>query len=210
MPRLLLIILLLPTLLFAQDNYQVDALAKPDTLAITQPVLIDSLKHENKPTRKSRKPKIVNRKAASEDSISRTVVPAEAKDDGGIGMGILFFVPFFGLLIYIIIRSLYRYFTGKPDDLFYKAEQYSNEQYTDEQLRLLLSRRDYYRSVYLRSAAWKRKRYVVLKRDNWTCVYCGSKATQVHHTRYAKWQIGKEPIEWLVSVCSTCHEDIHQ
>ena len=33
-------------------------------------------------------------------------------------------------------------------------------------------RRDYYRE-YLKSDAWKRKRYVVLKRDNWTCQYCG-------------------------------------
>jgi len=28
-------------------------------------------------------------------------------------------------------------------------------------------RRDYYRDEYLKSDAWKRKRYVVLKRDNW-------------------------------------------
>lgn len=42
-------------------------------------------------------------------------------------------------------------------------------------------RRDYYRNDYLNSEAWKRKRYVVLKRDNWRCVYCGAKANQVHH-----------------------------
>lgn len=71
-------------------------------------------------------------------------------------------------------------------------------------------RRDYYVNVYLKSDAWQRKRYVVLKRDNWRCVYCGAKATQVHHTRYAKYNIGKEPIEWLVSVCSSCHEKQHQ
>ncbi|HMT74928.1 MAG TPA: HNH endonuclease signature motif containing protein [Chitinophagaceae bacterium] len=70
-------------------------------------------------------------------------------------------------------------------------------------------RRDYYRNEYLKSDAWKRKRYVVLKRDNWRCVYCGAKATQVHHRRYAKWNIGKEPIEWLVSVCKPCHDKIH-
>src|SRR5690625_4719504 len=52
-------------------------------------------------------------------------------------------------------------------------------------------RRDYYRNVYLKSDDWKRKRYVVLKRDNWTCVYCGERATQVHHKRYAKRNIGK-------------------
>ena len=45
----------------------------------------------------------------------------------------------------------------------------------------VLSRKDYYNKVYLKSNAWKRKRYVVLKRDNWKCIYCGAKAQQVHH-----------------------------
>jgi len=71
-------------------------------------------------------------------------------------------------------------------------------------------RRDYYRNEYLQSDAWKRKRYVVLKRDNWRCVHCGSRATQVHHKRYAKYKIGKEPIEWLESVCKSCHDSIHR
>ena len=70
-------------------------------------------------------------------------------------------------------------------------------------------RRDYYRDTYLKSDAWKRKRYVVLRRDNWRCVYCGGRATQVHHTKYAKYKIGKEPIKWLVSVCKDCHDSIH-
>lgn len=70
-------------------------------------------------------------------------------------------------------------------------------------------RRDYYRNEYLKSDAWQRKRYVVLKRDNWRCVYCGARATQVHHKRYAKRNIGKEPIDWLVSVCDNCHTLIH-
>ena len=71
-------------------------------------------------------------------------------------------------------------------------------------------RRDYYRNEYLKSDEWKRKRYVVLKRDNWRCVYCGRRATQVHHKKYAKKNIGKEPIEWLVSICNSCHESIHR
>lgn len=71
-------------------------------------------------------------------------------------------------------------------------------------------RREYYRNDYLKSEAWKRKRYVVLKRDNWRCVYCGDRATQVHHTKYAKYNIGREPIEWLVSVCKTCHDREHK
>lgn len=70
-------------------------------------------------------------------------------------------------------------------------------------------RRDYYRNEYLHSEAWKRKRYVVLRRDNWRCVYCGAPATQVHHKKYAR-NIGREPIQWLVSVCDSCHDNIHQ
>lgn len=70
-------------------------------------------------------------------------------------------------------------------------------------------RKKYYNEVVLQSDDWKRKRYVVLKRDNWKCVHCGQRATQVHHKRYARRNIGKEPIEWLVSVCKKCHEDQH-
>ena len=70
-------------------------------------------------------------------------------------------------------------------------------------------RRSYYRNEYLKSDDWKRKRYVVLKRDNWRCVYCGAPATQVHHKKYAKRNIGREPIDWLVSVCNSCHESQH-
>jgi 5-methylcytosine-specific restriction endonuclease McrA len=73
-----------------------------------------------------------------------------------------------------------------------------------------IKRRDYYRNNYLKSDAWKRKRYVVLKRDNWKCVYCGARATQVHHKKYAKKNIGKEPIKWLVSICVKCHNAKHQ
>jgi hypothetical protein len=71
-------------------------------------------------------------------------------------------------------------------------------------------RSDYYNNVYLKSEAWQRKRYVVMKRDNWHCVYCGAKATEVHHKRYAKYNIGREPIDWLVSVCRSCHEKQHE
>ena len=70
-------------------------------------------------------------------------------------------------------------------------------------------RTKYYNEFYLKSDDWKRKRYVVLKRDNWLCVYCGEKATQVHHKRYAKKNIGREPIKWLQSVCRKCHNNLH-
>ncbi len=70
-------------------------------------------------------------------------------------------------------------------------------------------RRDYYRNDYLKSDAWQQKRYVVLRRDNWRCVYCGAPTTQVHHKKYARKNIGKEPIKWLVSVCKACHDKQH-
>ena len=70
-------------------------------------------------------------------------------------------------------------------------------------------RRNYYRTEYLNSDEWNRKRYVVLKRDKWRCMYCGAPATQVHHKKYARKNIGKEPVEWLVSVCKSCHESLH-
>lgn len=68
-------------------------------------------------------------------------------------------------------------------------------------------RKEYY-SEYLKSDDWRRKRFVVLRRDNWTCQYCGAKATEVHHERYAK-NIGREPIKWLVSLCRECHRNQH-
>ena len=67
----------------------------------------------------------------------------------------------------------------------------------------------FYRDEYLQSDDWKRKRWLVLKRDGYRCVHCGARATQVHHKRYARRNIGKEPIEWLVSVCKACHEKQH-
>ena len=70
-----------------------------------------------------------------------------------------------------------------------------------------IGRRGYYRK-YLESDAWQRKRYVVLKRDNWICQKCGARATQVHHKKYAR-NIGNEPIKWLVSLCAPCHNKIH-
>ena len=83
------------------------------------------------------------------------------------------------------------------------------EQLAGMMLRSLKTRREYYREVYLKSEAWQRKRFIVLKRDKWCCVHCGKPATQVHHKQYAR-KIGKEPIEWLESICKSCHENIHR
>jgi len=91
--------------------------------------------------------------------------------------------------------------------IFFVIAIFVFKQFVFEQRRK--QRREYYRNDYLKSDAWQRKRYVVLKRDNWRCVFCGDPATQVHHKKYAKYNIGKEPIEWLVSVCKSCHDRQH-
>lgn len=92
----------------------------------------------------------------------------------------------------------------------YSGNYSLKEEIKDKIERKFRSRKGYYRNVYLKSDAWKRKRYVVLKRDNWQCVYCGRRATQVHHKKYAKRKIGKEPIDWLESVCYSCHKKKHR
>jgi len=71
-------------------------------------------------------------------------------------------------------------------------------------------RRTFYREDYLKSDDWQRKRALVLKRDRYRCVYCSGRARQVHHKRYAPRNIGREPIEWLVSVCDGCHRKQHK
>jgi 5-methylcytosine-specific restriction endonuclease McrA len=71
------------------------------------------------------------------------------------------------------------------------------------------NRKTYYNENYLRSDAWRRKRALVLKRDRHKCVQCGQKATQIHHAKYAPKNIGREPIEWLVSLCRPCHKKQH-
>ena len=47
-------------------------------------------------------------------------------------------------------------------------------------------RRDYYRNDYLKSDTWQRKRYLVLKRDNWRCVYCGARTIKINFQRFIK------------------------
>jgi hypothetical protein len=71
-------------------------------------------------------------------------------------------------------------------------------------------RKSYYRENYLKTDDWKRKRSLVLKRDGRRCIICGGPATQVHHKKYAPRNIGREPIDWLISVCDSCHKKQHE
>lgn len=114
------------------------------------------------------------------------------------------------LLIVVIVKLIPNIWGSKKNSERHFKNQQDENFLSDAQLRKLKSRRDYYRDVYLKSDAWKRKRYLVLRRDNWRCVRCGARATQVHHKKYAPKNIGKEPIEWLESICKSCHDSLHQ
>ena len=62
-------------------------------------------------------------------------------------------------------------------------------------------------SSYLKSERWRRKRELVLTRDQGSCRACLSRpAAQVHHLSYA--HVGDEPLFDLVAVCEPCHEKI--
>lgn len=65
-------------------------------------------------------------------------------------------------------------------------------------------------NAYLNSPAWKSKRQLVLKRDNYLCQCClNAYATQVHHKSYQFVDLkGNEPAFDLVAICVPCHEKI--
>ena len=61
---------------------------------------------------------------------------------------------------------------------------------------------NYPKSRWPRTYKWYRK--VVLKRDNWTCQYCGSVADQVDHI-IPRHQGGLDLPSNLVAACSVCN-----
>lgn len=64
-------------------------------------------------------------------------------------------------------------------------------------------------SEYIHSSEWQRKRTLVLERDNYLCQACLlNKAYDIHHLTYQ--HLTQEFMWELVSVCRSCHEEIHQ
>jgi len=58
--------------------------------------------------------------------------------------------------------------------------------------------------IYLASNRWRRKREMVLSRDDHLCQSCyQARAEEVHHLTYK--HVGLEPLFDLTSVCSSCH-----
>lgn len=61
---------------------------------------------------------------------------------------------------------------------------------------------------YLKTPAWKKKRAIILDRDNYTCQGCLSRpATDVHHRTYE--HVTREFAFELISLCESCHERLH-
>lgn len=61
---------------------------------------------------------------------------------------------------------------------------------------------------YLRTAEWRERRELVLKRANYLCEGCGKRpAVQAHHTTYE--HIRNEFLWELRAVCIECHERFH-
>jgi 5-methylcytosine-specific restriction endonuclease McrA len=64
----------------------------------------------------------------------------------------------------------------------------------------------------LRTEEWKRKRSLIMNRDGYKCMKCGSKLElQVHHKYYL---VGKKawqyPSEVLITLCDSCHLKEHK
>ena len=86
-------------------------------------------------------------------------------------------------------------------------EKFIQKKADERHLRRGVGAKNYYNDIYLKSEEWKSKRENVLKRDNYTCVCCEDKATQVHHINYN--HVYQEKEKELISVCKNCHEGIH-
>ncbi len=61
---------------------------------------------------------------------------------------------------------------------------------------------------HLASEQWKRLSRDTLERDGYECRICGGTATIAHHLTYEHC-FHEEPDD-LVSVCRSCHQDIHE
>lgn len=210
-PKLIILSFLISTICLSQDSLQFDSIKHSIESTLAKPLI--------------KKQKKKNRRTVSVDTIQNTQSKLVTKKSDTNDISPLLFTSIFvtisvGVILIAILLlrdnpspKPYNYFKNEYIKSRGWSEDRENNQKRNEllqQLDSLTDRQAYYRFEYLQSEAWKRKRYVVLKRDNWTCVYCGNVATQVHHKRYAKNNIGSEPIDWLVSVCNSCHGQIHR
>ena len=62
---------------------------------------------------------------------------------------------------------------------------------------------------YLNSPIWDAIRSAAMEKYEGRCVCCGSRATQIHHTRYIPSIMAGHPkaLCYLIAVCEKCHEN---
>mgnify|MGYP003620613016 CR=1 FL=1 len=64
----------------------------------------------------------------------------------------------------------------------------------------------------LQHPKWQKKRLKVFERDKWRCTQCKDTETTlcVHHIRYTKKYPWQENMKNLISLCISCHKEIHK
>lgn len=63
---------------------------------------------------------------------------------------------------------------------------------------------------FLQSKYWEEIRKIVLKRDNYRCILCGSLDNlQVHHNTYRHLKNEHNHLETLDTLCRNCHFETH-
>jgi hypothetical protein len=193
--KLIILLIIASSLSFGQDGLQHDSKFKPFK------------SHATKGIKKRKKGQQLTR-----ENIIDTGIKGKSIDINNVEKNIntntrTYTIP---ILLILGLAAILMFKYSRTELKRWRPPEYSKDEgfMSDLLMRLFKSRRDYYREEYLKSDAWQRKRYVVFRRDNWSCVHCVARATQVHHKRYAK-NIGKEPIEWLESICKSCHDSMH-
>lgn len=64
--------------------------------------------------------------------------------------------------------------------------------------------------LFLKGNYWKETSAMILKRDNYSCVKCGSKKRlQVHHKTYEHHLDEKNNLQDLITLCHKCHKKEH-
>jgi len=81
---------------------------------------------------------------------------------------------------------------------YYKQEEY--EEFCEDA--------HFQHKEYLSSDRWKKLRYEILKRDNFTCQDCGNRARDVHHLDYDYLGTSEEA-KFCISLCRECHKKRH-
>ena len=64
-------------------------------------------------------------------------------------------------------------------------------------------------SEKLRDPRWQKKRLLILQRDNFKCIFCGTeiKNLQVHHVLYKKREPWDYPDYLYQTLCEDCHKE---